>query len=121
MKPVRKKFRVPIFCVDVRVVVADNIRSERARLSKIFGPAPLNTYIGCCAYNQNHFAIFLEAPAALDRAIVAHEIYHLTHRILEYRNTRLADETCEVCALLHEYLTESVSRILDLNLKSSTK
>lgn len=74
---------VPIFGARVQLIVTDDIRSERKKQEHLFGPVDSGTYyLALCSRSGGHnFALFFE-PAGLTRRIIAHEIFHLTHRIL---------------------------------------
>lgn len=112
-KPLRRSFRVPIYHSRVRVIVADDIMAERKRLKKTFGFHEGLDVIGCCSYVGGEFALFLEAPTGLRRSVVAHEVFHLTYRMAQRHGLRLSDDTNEAYALLNEFLTQEVNKILD--------
>ena len=109
-----KKFQVPILQVSVVVVVAAKTRPAIRRhfphlkLSDVFGDG----YEACCCYRRSRFGLFFE-PQALKRPdIVAHEIFHLTHRILEFRECNFDESHHEMAAMLNGWLTREVGKIL---------
>lgn len=111
MKPMkqRSRFNVPIYDVDVIIVVTRDIPREHRRE---FDSEIEDTHIACVGYSGRKFALFLE-PAALARPeIIAHEIFHLTHRILELCEANFDSTHHEQGAYLCEYLHKMVARKL---------
>ena len=103
-----KKIRVPLYEALVYFVVADDIFTERKNMSDLFGGCPDNNFDACCSYNKNGiFALFFE-PKALTHKTIAHEIFHLTHRIAEWRYGAFVESYHEIFADLCGYLTEFV-------------
>lgn len=100
-----KMMDVPIYHVMLYVVIAksddlEKIRSEDYFVKK-FGPLKKKKkkFSGLVSSNEGSFGIFL--PIEFDIGIIAHEIFHLTHKILEYHNVKFEHESF---ALFHEYL-----------------
>lgn len=107
----RVKFQVPIHDVTVVVIVTNDIC---ASYKKEFGIDIGNTQMACLGYDRRKFGLFFEPASKLRVEIVAHEIFHLTHRILE-KNCMNFDEGHHECgAYLCEYLTKKVFGILKL-------
>jgi len=104
------KFQVPIYDVAIVIIITTDIP---AAYKREFGIDIGNTQMACLGYDKRKFGLFFE-PAAKNRLeIVSHEIFHLTHRILE-KNTMNFDESHhEMGAYLCEYLTKKVFGILD--------
>jgi hypothetical protein len=75
---------LPIYGARIQLIVTDDILSERRAQEHLFGPIEGTCYDALCSYSGGHnFALFFE-PNALTHRIIAHEIFHLTHRILEW-------------------------------------
>lgn len=109
MKSKRTQFIVPIHEVTVVIVVTDDIPAEYKRE---FGIEIGNTQMACCGYFKRKFGIFIEPRAKARLEIVAHEIFHLTHRILENNCMNFDKGHHEMGAYLCEYLTKKIFTIL---------
>jgi hypothetical protein len=107
---VKKTFHVPIFECTVHIIVTDDIPGEH---KKIFEPDDdIEDYEGCVAYHGSKFALFIEPKVAKNPNTLHHEIFHLTHRILEYRDINFDKDHHETGALLHGWLTQKILKIL---------
>lgn len=107
----KRKINIPIYDVDLYIIVSDNIYEERENLANIFGEPPEKDYIGCCSYNDSgEYALFFDVHQ-ITHKIIAHEIFHLTHRITERRYGDFCEKYHEVFADLCGYLTEQVYNI----------
>jgi hypothetical protein len=109
MKTKRIKFQVPIHDVSVVVVITDDIP---AAYKREFGIEIGNAQMACLGYNKRKFGLFFEPKARLRQEIVVHELFHLTHRILEKNCMNFDGEHHEQGAYLCEYLTKIVFGIL---------
>ena len=110
MKTKRWKFHVPIYDLDVKVILADNIQPEYKREFKL----DLNDlHAACLGYEGRKYVLFFE-PKYVKKGIVAHEIFHLTHRILEKCSANFDPCHHECGAYLCEYLTDKIFKMLDL-------
>lgn len=105
----RKKFQVPIHDVSIIIVVTRDIP---AAYKREFGIDIGKSQMACLGYIGRKFGLFFEPAAKLRHEIVAHEIFHLTHRILEKNFMNFDESHHEMGAYLCEYLTEKVFGIL---------
>lgn len=103
---------MPIHDVSVSVVVTTDIP---AAYKREFGVVIDNARMACLGYIGRKFGLFLEPAARRRREIIAHEIFHLTHRILEANCMNFDEGHHEMGAYLCEYLTDKVFTILDKN------
>lgn len=108
-KSSRTQFTVPMHEVTVVIVVSDDIP---AAYKREFGVEIDDTKMACCGYFKRKFGIFLEPAAKARLEIVAHEIFHLTHRILESNCMNFDEGHHEMGAYLCEYLTKKIHNIL---------
>ena len=108
----KKRFTVEVFDADVVVVVADDIPKE---YKKEFGIQIDDVRMACCGYNGRKFGLFFEPKAVARTEIVAHEVFHLTHRILDLCCMNFDSCHHEVGAYLHEHLIKKVLHILNKN------
>lgn len=112
MKSKRVKFQVPIFDVSVSVTVTDDIPGAYKRH---FGIDIGNTQMACLGYRKSDFGLFFEPKAVSRHEVIAHEIFHLTHRILDRCQMNFDSDHHEVGAYLHEWLTKKIFRILKIH------
>lgn len=109
MAVTRKIFQVPIHDVTVVIVVTQDIP---AAYKREFGIEIGNSQMACLGYDKRKFGLFFEPAAKLRGEIIAHEIFHLTHRILEKNCMNFDESHHEMGAYLCEYLTKKVFGVL---------
>lgn len=107
----KRTFQVPIHEVTVVVVVTNDIP---AAYKREFSIVIDNTRMACLGYHGRKFGLFLEPAAARRPEIIAHEIFHLTHRILEKNMMNFDESHHEMGAYLCEYLTKKILTIIRL-------
>lgn len=109
--PVKRKITVPIYDAELVLVVTDNIGKERRKMEYIFGPAPTDlNYDALTSYSGGRrFGLFFDRKAMTTK-IIAHEVFHLTHRILDWVGANFDDKHHEQGALLCGYLMDWVCR-----------
>lgn len=98
---------VPIYDALVWLVVSPDAAQERSNMNHIFGAAP-GDWDACCARSGGReFGLFF-LPSALNINTIGHEVFHLTHRILEWASCNFDAAHHEQGALLHGYLLNQV-------------
>ena len=111
LQPIETKHEllVPIFDCRLQLIVTSNIQASRKAQEYLFGPIgnePI--YDALCSRSGGHnFALFFEQSElskGLTKNVVAHEIFHLTHRILEWVGCPFRSDNHEVFACLNGYL-----------------
>jgi hypothetical protein len=112
----KKCLHVPIYDAVVWLVVSDEIHATRKSRSmvKLFGePPPAEVdWAALCDYNgRGIFGIFVGSES-LTVDVIAHEVFHLTYRILEWASAGVDKGNHEAGALLHGYLMNLISGIL---------
>lgn len=110
-RTLKKRFTVPIFNACFWVIICDEIGPERQKMQAEFGECPVGDYTALCSYLDGEVAIFLSRRCILP-SIIAHEIFHATHRILEWRECNFDAEHHEQGAMLCEYLSELVAKTI---------
>jgi len=105
----RARFQVPIHDVTVLVIVTDDIP---AAYKREFNYDIGNTQMACLGYDKRKFALFFEPAAKARQEVVVHELFHLTHRILEKCCMNFDEGHHEMGAYTMEYLTKRVFGIL---------
>lgn len=101
---------IPIYNVELWIVVDLNIHDRRREMSNEFGEVTdPDTWKGMACWQGPCFGLFF-ARDSIDTETIAHEVFHLTHRILEWTNVRFSPTDHESAALLHGYLMELVVR-----------
>lgn len=115
---IKRHFKVPIFEATVLVVVSDSHKQVKAAIDNfVGGQYEIEASDDCEAFLQHKrskFALFFERPTVKKKDVVAHEIFHLTHRILEYREMNFDPDHHELAAMLNGWLTDKVHKILNL-------
>jgi hypothetical protein len=103
------KITVPIYGAILWLIIADDIYIERKKMEDIFGTAPTIGFDGLCSYSDfcHHFGLFFKKDK-LDINTIAHEVFHLTHRILDWAQCPIDIDHQEHGALLNGYLMEIV-------------
>lgn len=111
-----RRIVVPIYNVTVFIVVAEDAAAERGRKRWVdmMGPAPSGPYNALCSRwgPAGELALFFNADALLS-GVVAHEVFHLTHRILEWTGEPFDNTKHEQGASLHEYLVCRIAACLN--------
>ena len=109
---IKHKLIVPIYEAEVWVIVSDNIAKERENFNDLFGPFDGERFDAICTYSGGQtFALFF-TPRALTYRVIAHEVFHLTHRILDWVGANFDSKHHETAALLHDYLFHNVCKIV---------
>ena len=65
---------------------------------------------GLCSSNFSNFALFFDKKRLekVGLSLIAHECFHLTHRILEWIGANFDEDNHEHGAILHGYLMDLV-------------
>jgi hypothetical protein len=114
MTSIYLKFDVPIYEAKVYIIVADDFgaESQTRRWASIFEDAVFTVSdIATCAYHGNVTALLLN-PKYINMNTLAHEILHLTFRILEWREIRVNNDNQEPAAYLNGWLWERIEKVL---------
>lgn len=109
----KKKFVIPIYGAKLWIVVSDNVKHERDKMDGVLGNSLMSDeYEGLCSCNYSFFGIFFDKRALEHRAVnlIAHETFHLTHRIIEWTGANFNEDNHEHGAILHGYLLDLVYR-----------
>jgi hypothetical protein len=98
---------IPIYGSTVMVVATDNIRAAHNKPEMLEAlhsdPIDFDCY-GLTSRHNNLFVIFYQR-SGLSHDTVAHEIFHVTHRIGEFLGIKLDGENHEALAYLNGHLT----------------
>lgn len=108
MLRLKRKITVPIYesdVCDVWLIVADDIHAERMTMQDKFGKPPdKGAYGALLSYNLlGEYAMFF-TPKRTGVNEIAHEVFHLTHCILEWTNVNFDSGHHEQGAMLCGYL-----------------
>jgi hypothetical protein len=108
-KPIKRLLRVPIYNATVWLVIADDIIAERKKFDREFGAGEDYHCRAMCCYSPSNgcFALMFDRNQ-LTAEVLAHEIFHLTHRILEWSDSHFDKDHHEQGCLLCGFLTEWV-------------
>ena len=108
----KRKLRLPMYDVTLWIVVTDDLEKAFKPFVKYFGNPPDS----CCAacghdYRSSQFALFFRRNG-LTLNTVCHEVFHLTHRLMDWAGVDFDAAHSEHGAMLHGYLMELVCKTL---------
>lgn len=107
-KTTKHRIKVPIYGAAFWLIVTDDIVRERTKMNDVLGEYEASPHdTGLCCYRNENFALFLRRDQICIN-IVAHEVFHLTHRIGEWSSINFDQEHHESLALLNGFLMEHV-------------
>lgn len=100
---------VPIYRAKLILSVSEDVIAARKEDSEIFGPCLLTKAqaMASCDDEGNNYAIYFNY-SHLDHGTIAHEIFHLTHRIFDSISGKFDINNQEPLAYLCEWLTDWV-------------
>lgn len=103
------QFGIPIYDVAFFLVVTDDLLRSRLRRSGWLGVVSpgWEAGSGLCSFHGHRFALFAQRRY-LCHDLIAHEVFHLTHRILESSSVPFKEDNHEVFAYLNGWLSEKV-------------
>lgn len=108
------KFTVPIYEAIVHIVVSRDIHSYRNKYNNLFGDISDNDYSALCAYsNTGEFGLFFDSET-ITLTKIAHEVFHLTHRIMDWSGCNFDLDHHEQGALLHGWLMNKVNSMIKI-------
>ena len=110
-KPIRKRFEVPVYNCTVYVCLAEDLNAEHERMA-IFPSMAGQKYSALLAYTDDgRFGLFL--PHKPTHETIAHELFHLTHRIAEWAGVPFHTENHEAFAHIQGYVAQKVYEIVE--------
>lgn len=102
-------FRVPIWNVFLHVYVDKDPAAARVKANALFGEwSPDDKFQALASWNGPEFGIFFHPRPPMET--VAHEVFHVTHRIMEYCSANFDSEHHEQGAYLMGWLMDVVWR-----------
>lgn len=99
--------RIPIYDLRFWVGVSDKPVELRAKFDWAFGKRDNSDFSGTCEYHRSKFAVLFDAYD-LSHELIAHEVFHVTHRMLEFNAVNFGENNHEPFAYLNGYLTQLV-------------
>jgi hypothetical protein len=108
-----KIFTIPLYDCILRIVVEKDIEQARKKFDSVYGTTTADNYEGLCCWSGGHnFGLFFTPSAARSINVISHEVFHLTHRIMEWAGCNFDKEHHEQGALLNGYLMKLVVQAL---------
>lgn len=107
MKEKSTTIKIPIYDMRFEFVVSDDIRKSQKkepRFSRL-GKQKVSDSMGVAIYAGWEFCIILDSRY-IDHSLVAHEAFHVTHRILDYCNLEFKVNNHEAFAYMNGFLNE---------------
>ena len=113
-----RKINIPIYDAQLWVCVFPDgefaTESAKAHKRLLKGDCEVSEFEGCGAMHawrgKKHLLLFCKGNLNADH--VSHELFHLTHRIMEYRNFNFGPDHHEQGAYLIGWLTGKVTDLL---------
>lgn len=108
---VNQRFSVPLYSASVHVVVASDYKSLFKAMPKLFKENDEEDFQAMMLANGNSYglAFIKEFTTATN---VSHEVFHLTHRIMDNQGVRFEIDCHEAFAILHGHLFDKVWKIV---------
>ena len=110
----KRKFIAPLYKANIWVTVSNSIDMTRQDMKHILGE-PAETSMcaeALCCYNHDNgsFAVMFDVNWLKKHkmAVLSHEVFHLTHAILEWVSANFDPAHHEQGAYLHAYLMDRV-------------
>ena len=115
MKEWRATFSVPIFDAQVMVIVSDDIeyskRIVRRCVRDNMQPDNFSQSGAALMYSYPYYAV-LWGRVEFDTGVLGHEVGHLCRQLLSDVGHKLKVENDEILALLEEWITRKLSKLL---------
>jgi hypothetical protein len=100
---------VPVHSIRLLVVVTDNVRVSRSNRNAIYGPYDVDCS-GLCTWDEGYRVALFFTREYLCHELIAHEVFHATHRILQRQGVVFTPDNSEPFALLNGWLSAHVYR-----------
>lgn len=105
----KELIEIPIYGSKVWLIVCTSITKERKKWEKTFGPwNETDEYNGLCSYNGRTVGIFIDLQHVDNIGLIAHEVFHATHRTLEWVGVEFSPNNHEPFAYMNEFLMEQI-------------
>lgn len=105
------KIEVPIYNADFYFAISDNIKKTRDRFSAIFGDYDASSSHAVCSSSSRVVGVFI-TRSHLCREILARELFHAAHNLLESIGTTDKDHGDEPFAYLNGWMHEKAYKKL---------
>lgn len=102
---------VPIHDVRLLIVVSNSVGASRSARNSIYGPYTADC-CGLCSWDEGFRVGLFFDRKFLCHELLAHEVFHATHRILQHQGTVFTPDNHEPFALLHGWLAAHTYRTL---------
>lgn len=108
------KIKVPLYGETLELVITSNMlksQLSKSRRKRLGNWNPIDA-AGLMCWRDFNFSIIMDIKY-LSHTVIAHEIFHATHRILQYNGIKFRIEEHEAFAHLNGCLTELVYKQLN--------
>jgi hypothetical protein len=99
-----KLHHIPIYDLRLLIGVTDNPKEMKKRLGKNFESMDLEDLNGLCSHSGSNFALMFNTYD-LCHELIAHEVMHCTHRMMEFCNNQITKQSHEPHCYLQGYIT----------------
>lgn len=117
MKFTIEAFKVPMYNYDISIILTDDLEVYcREQLSHEVEVCPIANVFDFRGKDYPVDFLVVFTPKAKGEDTIAHEVFHLTARIMRYIGCPLTEETEEPYAYLQDYLTRVIkNKLLRMN------
>jgi hypothetical protein len=98
---------IPIYDCRVWFILTSDMAATRGRYDHLFGEYDASGSMGLVSVVGGRVAIFIE-DKCLSHHLIAHEVFHAIHRVMEFVGNQISPTSQEPYAALCEYLTKLV-------------
>lgn len=109
---VKVKIDVPIYNLELWVIIDNEAGVRREEMSQKFGAPTLQDWAALCSYGSEGVGLFFY-PDRLNRGLVAHEVFHATAMILRLAGVKFDGDNHEAHAYLCGWVTDEVYAVID--------
>lgn len=99
--------KIPIFSGKLHLIVTTDLWKSRKRRDPIFGRAEPEHYAdvpACLVRLRATYGLLFEFDV-LTHETIAHEVFHLTQRVMQWHSVRVDPDNHEACAQFHGWAT----------------
>lgn len=109
----KRWYSIPPYGATIYVMVGDDIARMRRKMADMFGPVEPDdsiNYFALSSYDgKGHFGLFF-TPESLTLKVIAHEVFHVAHRLSDWAGLNFDQRHHEATAALCEHIFDIVER-----------
>lgn len=108
-----KTFHVPIYRIDFMLIITNDINRTRKEYEDIFGEYTGNPIDALCSWSPEEyiFALIIKKDK-IGHGLIAHEVFHCVHRMMETMGDEFSKESHEPYAYLCGWVTSKIYKTI---------